>query len=153
MSVTTISLTDAIEDVSATTTTHYYFTRNNFFRKMAIKLKIAKRKKEVYSEKERNILTIVRKLCSNKFTKIQQNNLGYLLYNEEDPEHVVDCIITSKYVIVTNGVYTSEKEYTDTFIKKLNKLCENRVTLNCNNRMQKMLARENNMLVNIKDNI
>ena len=148
----TISLTDAMEDVTSTTS-HYYFTRKNFFRKMAIKLKIAKRKKEVYSEKERNILTIVRKLCANKFTKIEQNNLGYILYNEEDLEHIIDCIITSKYVIVTNCVYTSEKEYSDTFIKKLNKLCENRVTLNCNIRMEKMLARENNMLVNIKSNI
>lgn len=147
----TISISTAIEEISVKET--YHLSRKNIFRKLAIKFKIFNRKKEVYSEKEKNILTIVRKLCSNVNTTIQQNNLGYLLYNEEDKDHIIDVIITSKYVIVTNGVYTSEKEYNEKFIKKLNTLCSNRVTLNCNNRMQKMLQRENKMLVNIKNHL
>jgi len=120
--------------------------KRNIFRRLYLKYKIKTRKKEIYSNKEQNVINIVRKLCSNKNSIINHSNFGYLINNNENH---VSCLITSKSVIITNSVITSEKDYSENIIKKLNKFCENRVSNDCKISIKDMLKREDNMLETI----
>lgn len=122
----------------------------NFCRRFYIQYKLATRKKLILSEKERNIVTCIRKLCADKKTRVSLTNMGYSLINKENH---IDCLINGKYVIITNSVITSDKQYRDEVIKKVNALCANRVDLELNDSVNNMLGRENLLMRNMISNI
>lgn len=112
------------------------------------KSKLYFRKKKIYTQKEKNIIDLVRKLASNKKSIIIDSDKGYLIKN--DTYHI-DCLINGNFVIVTNTKTTSEKQYSDEIIKKLNSFCNNRVTKDTSIIVDNMLQRENIMMRNIID--
>jgi hypothetical protein len=123
---------------------------NYSLKRLWAKYKLATRKKIITNEKERNIVAFIRQLCSDKNTKVSDTPMGYSLVNEVNH---VDCLVTGKYVIFTNSVITSDKQYSDEIIKKINALCSNRVQTELDTSVNNMLTRENSLMKNLISNI
>ena len=123
---------------------------NYSLKRLWAKYKLATRKKIITNEKERNIVAFIRQLCSDKNTKVSDTPMGYSLVNEVNH---VDCLVTGKYVIFTNSVITSDKQYSDEIIKKINALCSNRVQTELDTSFNNMLTRENSLMKNLISNI
>lgn len=131
----------------------YLFFR--LFRKDCIKylmkvltIKFSTRNK--LSEKEIITLSVIRKLCNNSNTVIIPSSYGYFISNT--PLHV-ECLITTKVVVITNSSITTEKSYDNYLIYKLNTICRNRLNFKCDKIVESMLNRENIMLNNIKNQL
>ncbi len=123
---------------------------NYTLKRLWAKYKLATRKKIITNEKERNIVAFIRQLCSDKNTKVSNTPMGYSLVNEVNH---IDCLINGKYVIFTNSVITSDKQYSDEIIKKINVLCSNRVQTELDTSVNNMLTRENSLMKNLISNI
>lgn len=123
---------------------------NYTLKRLWAKYKLATRKNIITNEKERNIVAFIRQLCSDKNTKVSDTPMGYSLVNEVNH---VDCLVTGKYVIFTNSVITSDKQYSDEIIKKINALCSNRVQTELDTSVNNMLTRENSLMKNLISNI
>lgn len=123
---------------------------NYTLKRLWTKYKLATRKKIITNEKERNIVAFIRQLCSDKNTKVSDTPIGYSLVNEVNH---IDCLVTGKYVIFTNSVITSDKQYSDEIIKKINTLCSNRVQTELDASVNNMLTRENSLMKNLILNI
>lgn len=123
---------------------------NYNLKRLWTKYKLATRKKIITNEKERNIVAFIRQLCSDKNTKVSDTPIGYSLVNEVNH---IDCLVTGKYVIFTNSVITSDKQYSDEIIKKINSLCSNRVQTELDTSVNNMLTRENSLMKNLISNI
>ena len=123
---------------------------NYSLKRLCVKYKLATRKNIITNEKERNIVAFIRQLCSDKNTKVSDTPMGYSLVNEVNH---VDCLVTGKYVIFTNSVITSDKQYSDEIIKKINALCSNRVQTELDTSVNNMLTRENSLMKNLISNI
>jgi hypothetical protein len=123
---------------------------NYSLKRLWAKYKLATRKNIITNEKERNIVAFIRQLCSDKNTKVSDTPMGYSLVNEVNH---VDCLVTGKYVIFTNSVITSDKQYSDEIIKKINALCSNRVQTELDTSVNNMLTRENSLMKNLISNI
>ena len=123
---------------------------NYSLKRLWAKYKLATRKKIITNEKEKNIVAFIRQLCSDKNTKVSDTPMGYSLVNEVNH---VDCLVTGKYVIFTNSVITSDKQYSDEIIKKINALCSNRVQTELDTSVNNMLTRENSLMKNLISNI
>lgn len=123
---------------------------NYSLKRLWAKYKLATRKKIITNEKERNIVAFIRQLCSDKNTKVSNTPMGYSLVNEVNH---IDCLVTGKYVIFTNSVITSDKQYSDEIIKKINTLCSNRVQTELDTSVNNMLTRENSLMKNLISNI
>lgn len=123
---------------------------NYTLKRLWVKYKLATRKKIITNEKEKNIVAFIRQLCSDKNTKVSDTPMGYSLVNEVNH---IDCLVTGKYVIFTNSVITSDKQYSDEIIKKINSLCSNRVQTELDTSVNNMLTRENSLMKNLISNI
>lgn len=123
---------------------------NYTLKRLWAKYKLATRKKIITNEKEKNIVAFIRQLCSDKNTKVSDTPMGYSLVNEVNH---IDCLVTGKYVIFTNSVITSDKQYSDEIIKKINSLCSNRVQTELDTSVNNMLTRENSLMKNLISNI
>lgn len=123
---------------------------NYSLKRLWAKYKLATRKKIITNEKEKNIVAFIRQLCSDKNTKVSDTPMGYSLVNEVNH---IDCLVTGKYVIFTNSVITSDKQYSDEIIKKINSLCSNRVQSELDTSVNNMLTREDSLMKNLISNI
>lgn len=117
--------------------------RRNFLSYISKSINIKFKAKTNFTDKELKIFYLIRKLVKNSDTEIVPSKFGYLISNER--LHV-ECLISTTSIFIANTVATSDNTYSTKLIKKINGMCDNRLSTKCDNIVKSMMSREDIML-------
>lgn len=110
------------------------------------------KRKRKYTEKEQEVLEIIKSFCENEKTEVRVNPRNFdILISLEDKHY--DIVIDYKSVLIANTNSFVRENFNDRFLDELRSVCFNRAEKDREEVKQNILNREKELLKNIKESL